>query len=292
MSGGSKGEQGKIGNNNFRDQEEPTDAAATLQAPADGGEVDKAAPRRPPRRAGHDPKTGHKNRFASRSKLSERTFRQIVTLFALNHDATAIARAVGLSRNTVNSYLKKIRMRMAERCLVNSPLFLKRDSAACFFLAARKRRARPDLPVLFGLVNDRGQVYVDPFPLGESAVLQALTRGQLLLDFSLRDEGWRVHRMVCDLDLIDPDADLPVNGGEHRSMGRATRFLAYLRHRITVLRGLKAETFKLHLKECEFRFNTPPAKLADALIDLFRRNPLREVECAAEPSPTKKDARK
>ena len=62
-----------------------------------------------------------KNRYAIHARISERQFRQIVRLFALDLDATQIAALSGLNRNTVNRYLRGIRERIAEYCESQSP---------------------------------------------------------------------------------------------------------------------------------------------------------------------------
>ena len=57
-----------------------------------------------------------KNKYANRSKISEKKFRQIVRLFCLDLDALQIAGVTGLNRNTINRYLKAIRERIADYC--------------------------------------------------------------------------------------------------------------------------------------------------------------------------------
>ena len=61
------------------------------------------------------------NRYASRSKITEAKFRQLVKLFALDLDASQIAQISNLNRNTVNRYLAEIRKRIAEYCQSLSP---------------------------------------------------------------------------------------------------------------------------------------------------------------------------
>ena len=43
------------------------------------------------------------NKYASRSKISEAKFRQLVKLFAIDLDASQIAAVTGLNRNTVGT---------------------------------------------------------------------------------------------------------------------------------------------------------------------------------------------
>lgn len=62
------------------------------------------------------------NRHVNSSKISEAKFRLLVRYFATDLDATQIALLSGLSRNTVNRYLKAIRQRIAEHCERQFPL--------------------------------------------------------------------------------------------------------------------------------------------------------------------------
>ena len=45
--------------------------------------------------------------------------------------------------------------------------------------------------------------------------------------------------------------------------------------RLYKFRGMNKETFYLHLKECEFRFNNRYKNLYLLLLKMFRNNPLK-----------------
>ncbi|WP_459936074.1 hypothetical protein [Desulfonatronum parangueonense] len=53
-------------------------------------------------------------------------------------------------------------------------------------------------------------------------------------------------------------------------------FLAYLRTRLSRLRGICPDTLRLHLKECEFRFNNARAggSLSRRILAILRERPL------------------
>ena len=46
-----------------------------------------------------------KNKYVTRSRISEKKFRQIILLFSENLNATKICRLTRLSRQTINKYL-------------------------------------------------------------------------------------------------------------------------------------------------------------------------------------------
>ena len=51
----------------------------------------------------------------------------------------------------------------------------------------------------------------------------------------------------------------------------------YAKHRLSKFKGIKKENFLLHLKECEFRYNTKTTQenLYQKLLKLIRENPLK-----------------
>jgi transposase len=62
-----------------------------------------------------------KNKYSRRAKISERKFREIVKLFALDLNAKQIAELTKINRNTINRYLKALRQKIAEFCELESP---------------------------------------------------------------------------------------------------------------------------------------------------------------------------
>lgn len=61
------------------------------------------------------------------------------------------------------------------------------------------------------------------------------------------------------------------NGRNH--INGIENFWGYCKHRLSKFKGIKAEFFLLHLKECEFRFNNKE-NLYQVLLKLIRENPL------------------
>jgi transposase len=78
-----------------------------------------------------------KNKYANRTKISEPKFRELLRLFSLNLEATQIAELTGLNRNTVNRFLKAIRIRLAEFCEQQSPFSGEIEVDESFFGARR-----------------------------------------------------------------------------------------------------------------------------------------------------------
>lgn len=58
----------------------------------------------------------NKNRYYSRSKITEAKFRQLVRCFALDFTASSTAELTGISVRSMNTVYLKIRQRLAESC--------------------------------------------------------------------------------------------------------------------------------------------------------------------------------
>jgi hypothetical protein len=83
-----------------------------------------------------------KNKYAIRARISEHQFRQIVRLFSLDLDATQITAITGLNRNTINRYLRGIRVRIAEYCEAQSPFSGEIEVDESYFGARRVKGKR------------------------------------------------------------------------------------------------------------------------------------------------------
>ena len=51
-------------------------------------------------------------------------------------------------------------------------------------------------------------------------------------------------------------------------------FWSYAKRKLAKFNGVPRQTFHLHLKECEFRFNHREENLSDRILTLLRENPL------------------
>ena len=63
-----------------------------------------------------------KNKYIKRSRITEAKFRELIKYFSLDLEAQKIAILTHLNRNTINRYLRLIRVRIAEHCEQQSPL--------------------------------------------------------------------------------------------------------------------------------------------------------------------------
>ena len=123
------------------------------------------------------------NRYLKNARISEQKTREIVRYFALDLEATKIAKLTNLNRNTINRYLKIIRICVAKRCEKSSPLNGEVEVDESFFGAKRVRgkrgRGAAGKTPVFGLLKRNGKVYTEIVSDCSKATLQAIIRGRV-----------------------------------------------------------------------------------------------------------------
>ena len=133
------------------------------------------------------------NKYASRSKISERKIRELVRLFALDLNALQIAELTGLNRNTVNRNLKAIRERIATFSEKKSPFSGEVEVDKSYFGARRIKGKRGrdayGKAIVFGIFKRQGKVYTEIVPDCRRDTLQGVIRGRVDLALFILTDG-------------------------------------------------------------------------------------------------------
>jgi len=222
-----------------------------------------------------------KNKYANRSKISASKIRQLLKHFALDLDAQRIAVLCNLNRNTVNRYLNMIRIRIAEFCEQNSPFRGEIEVDESYFGARRQkgkrgRGAYGKTPV-FGILQRGGEVYTEIVPNCAKATLQAIIRGKVSPESIIHSDQWRGYNGLVDIGYekhyrVKHGDDEFVNNKSH--INGIESFWSYSKRRLQKFHGVPQNTFYLHLKECEFRFNHRNENIYAILLKMIRQNAL------------------
>jgi len=222
-----------------------------------------------------------KNKYANRSKISASKIRQLLKHFALDLDAQRIAVLCNLNRNTVNRYLNMIRIRIAEFCEQNSPFRGEIEVDESYFGARRQkgkrgRGAYGKTPV-FGILQRGGEVYTEIVPNCAKATLQAIIRGRVSPESIIHSDQWRGYNGLVDIGYekhyrVKHGDDEFVNNKSH--INGIESFWSYSKRRLQKFHGVPQNTFYLHLKECEFRFNHRNENIYAILLKMFKKYPL------------------
>lgn len=130
---------------------------------------------------------------------------------------------------------------------------------------------------VFGIFQRMGKVYTEVVPDCAKATLQAIIRGRVNLDSIIHSDGWRGYNGLVDLGY---KKHYRVQHGQNEfARGRChingiESFWSFAKRRLMKFHGVPGQTFYLHLKECEFRFNYRGDELYAIILKTIRENPL------------------
>lgn len=223
------------------------------------------------------------NRLVRWAKLSEKDVREIIRLYAQDLEAKEIAGSTGFNRNTVNRYLTKLRMRIAERRFFERPVFSNMEKEAVFRLARPPKSfniVAPATCLLHGVLWENGDISLEPSPAQEEHALRLLLSGRFVLFLYLRQDDWAEYTKMVSLEYPIDRKNLKLNAIPARQeieiTDRILNVLDYTRQRIFRKRGIGAQKLAVHLKESEFRFGRKPEELFEIILSMLEEKPLKE----------------
>jgi transposase-like protein len=222
------------------------------------------------------------NRYYRRSHITEKRFRLLVRYFAMDLSASQTAVLSGISRRTVNSIFLKIRVRLFNACQAASPFGSSEVEVDESYFGARRVRGKRGRGafgkhIVFGIYKRNGFVFTEIVPDVQRKTLQAVIRGRVSLDSIIHSDGWRGYNGLVDVGF---DKHYRVNHSKNEFVAGTSHingiesFWSYAKRRLQKFNGVSKETFYLHLKECEWRFNNRSKNLYLELLKLLRNNPL------------------
>lgn len=222
-----------------------------------------------------------KNKYLKGAHLSERKFKEILRLFAEDLTATQIASISGVSRVTVNSYLKKIRQQIARHCESLLPADYRSRSQVSDpstqhsnATAAVKAEVNQHIkPVVFGIYRSSDRLHTEILPdVSRSMIHSAVRSSRSILETQNVSEKIRRFSNVADLGqyrLYNLE-----NEGTIARADDIDAFWGLTKHRLAKFKGLNRSTVYLHLKECEFRYNNRNGDMYETLLELLQTQPL------------------
>ena len=120
-------------------------------------------------------------------------------------------------------------------------------------------------------------VYTEIVPDCSRATLQGIIRGRVDLESVIHSDGWRGYDGLVDLGYqkhFRVQHSHNEFSNKHSHINGIESFWSYAKTRLVRFRGLQKQTFYLHLKECEFRFNHRQEDIYLLVLNLLRENPL------------------
>ena len=227
-----------------------------------------------------------KNRYFIRSRISEKKFRQIILYFVTDLTAVQIAFLTKLNRNTINNILKKLREKIAEACKKES-YFDKGEIELdeSYFGARRVRRKRgrgaKGKTIVFGLKKRKGKVYTQIITNCSKEEILPLIWSKIDKKTTLFTDGFKSYDSLVDLGykkhyrVYHSKNEFSKKEGKIKNhINGIENFWGIAKVQLSKFRGMDKQTFYLHLKECEFRFNHRDKCLYDLILNLLKNNPL------------------
>lgn len=190
------------------------------------------------------------NKYVNRSRISEAKFRELVRLFALDLTATQIAELSGLNRNTVNRYIRGIRQRIVDYCEAKLPF----PQYSGF-----KREGELDCKCVG--ISER-----------EAAIYTVLLERKIAIS-DIKSK----RRLISEMDVIidvEKNERICMPASDKSKRKRVDGFWGYLTTRLEKFKGIHCQTYFLHLKESELRFNNDKDDLYHLILRIIRNHPL------------------
>lgn len=222
-----------------------------------------------------------KNRYLKNARIPERKVRELLNLFCEDLTATQIANISGISRITVNAYLKLIRTQIARYCEEHSPDYHS-NRLVPFISNNQVVMTGQDVnhtseSHFYGIYKSEQSIYTKHILCPGNDWLNNWVRGKIIVANDILVQN--------DLHIFEAIADFSraklyrVNGGAHFIKGKSRideidLFWGIMKSRIVKFRGLNSSTTYLHIKESEFRYNNRNADLFTMIHSLIQKRPL------------------
>jgi transposase len=212
------------------------------------------------------------------SHFSRAKFREVLRYFSEDINASTTARFAKLDRKTINKMFLEIRKIIAKHCEKNSIFAVGEIELDESYFGARRvkgkrgRGAGGKIPV-FGMLKRGDKVYTQIVKNCTVAELLPIIEERASKDSTiftdcfksydgLVDYGYKEHFRVKHSKNEFADGKNHINGIEN--------FWGLCKVRLAKFRGINKNTFYLHLKECEFRYNNRNQNVYKILLKLTK----------------------
>lgn len=227
-----------------------------------------------------------KNRYLFRGRISERKFRDLLRLFALDITADRAAVLTGLHHNTALALFRLLRGRMADLAQEGCPFRGQVELDESYFGPTRthghRGRGNPRKTPVFGILERGGRVHCQIVKNCSKTTLMAIVKGEVELSAEIVTDGFRSYDGLVEAGFTRHhrinkywrrDRPVYVENGVH--INGIESFWSYAKRRHQKFNGLRRSRFPTFLKETEFRFNNREQDLYKILLTSCRMKPLR-----------------
>lgn len=227
-----------------------------------------------------------KTRYLFRGRISERKFRDLARLFALDITADRAAILIGLNQKTAAAIYTLLRLRMALMAEADCPFQGQVEIDEGYFGPSRQRgqpgRGAARKTPVFGILERGGRVHCQIVKNCSKTTLQAIIEGRVELSAEISTDGFRSYDGLVEAGFSRHhrinkyyDKTRPVFAENGVHINGIESFWSYAKRRHQKFNGLRRTSFPVFLKETEFRFNTRDQDLYKILLRSCRIKPLR-----------------
>lgn len=227
-----------------------------------------------------------KNCYLFRGRITERKFRDLLRLFALDITADRAAELTGLSHNTTLALYRLLRLRMAKLAQRDCPFRGEVEIDESYFGPTRTRGHKglgnPRKAPVFGILERGGRVHCQIVKNCSRSTLLAIIEGRVHLSADITTDGFRSYDGLVEAGFSRHhrinkyyQREHPVFAENGVHINGIESFWSYAKRRHQKFNGLRRASFPAFLKETEFRFNNRDKDLYKILLGSCKINPLR-----------------
>lgn len=224
-----------------------------------------------------------KNKYLKGAHISERKVRELLKLFCEDLTATQIANISGISRITVNAYLKLIRTNIAKFSEEHRTIHETKNKYPLYHLenghgSQVYRNGTTLKKSFYGIVKYDDVIYTDQLNSVDPLWLYDWLKGRIVADpIFLQQTRLNLYNGIADFNSVKLFRVQTNHMGLPKSRSQIDEidlFWGLLKSRLVKFRGLNGSTLYLHVKETEFRYNHRNQDLFELLISIIHRRPL------------------
>ena len=220
------------------------------------------------------------NKYYNRSHISERKFRELIKCFSMDLNALETSKITNISHVSCKKIFHKLRVYIFKNLLDKETTKGEFELDESYFGAKRVRgkrgRGAAGKTPVFGLLKRDGNVYVQIVNNCSKEELMPIITGTILEGSTIHTDGWKAYDGLVlngyDHYRVYHSHDEFVRGKSH--VNGIESFWSFTKRRLAQFNGLSDETFYLHLKESEFRFNNRFKDLYSIILKQLRQKPL------------------
>ena len=226
-----------------------------------------------------------KNIYLFRGEISERKFRDLVYIFALDITADRAAALTGLNPKTTTALYTLLRQRMADLALKECPFQGQIEVDESYFGPARVRgrpgRGAGKKTPVFGILERGGRVHCQIVRNCSKSTLQTILKGRVEQTSEIHSDGFRAYDGLVEAGFAKHHRIKHGDGEfalDNAHINGIESFWSFAKRRMAKFNGIRKTSFPVFLKETEFRFNTRDGDLYRIMLKSCREKPLRQPQ--------------